>query len=241
MAWAARHGIAVGTARGLEYLHKGCQRRIIHRDINSSNVLLTDDLQPQVRVCALCKQVGIHGHTTERGEEGSFLFFLSRRTWQISDFGLAKWLPSEWTHRAIAPIEGTFGCLAPEYYTHGIVDEKTDVFAFGVFLLELVAGRKPVDGSHRSLLSWVIKTDKQTFPPFTTTKENLQRTRISLSPTSALKPLVNSGPAAAERRQDRGPGGSQAGRRLRRRAGEAGRVRGVAVHPGVGDVAAVHD
>ncbi|CAN6193261.1 unnamed protein product [Urochloa humidicola] len=119
MEWAARRGIAVGTARGLEYLHKGCQRRIIHRDIKASNVLLTDDLQPQ-----------------------------------ISDFGLAKWLPSEWTHRAIAPIEGTFGCLAPEYYTHGIVDEKTDVFAFGVFLLELLTGRKPVDGGHRSLLSW---------------------------------------------------------------------------------------
>ncbi|KAJ1260588.1 hypothetical protein BS78_10G243900 [Paspalum vaginatum] len=120
MSWAARRGIAVGAARGLEYLHKRCQRRIIHRDIKASNVLLTDDFQPQ----------------------------------QISDFGLAKWLPSEWTHRAIAPIEGTFGCLAPEYYTHGIVDEKTDVFAFGVFLLELVAGRKPVDGGHRSLLSW---------------------------------------------------------------------------------------
>lgn len=49
-------------------------------------------------------------------------------------------------------------CLAPEYYTHGIVDEKTDVFAFGVFLLELMTGRKPVDGTHRSLLSWVTKT-----------------------------------------------------------------------------------
>lgn len=38
---------------------------------------------------------------------------------------------------------------------HGIIDEKTDVFAFGVFLLELISGRKPVDGSHKSLLSWV--------------------------------------------------------------------------------------
>jgi serine/threonine protein kinase len=61
-------------------------------------------------------------------------------------------------------------CLAPEYYTHGIVDEKTDVFAFGVFLLELVTGRKPVDGSHRSLLSWVcLSVCKQNktlpFPP----------------------------------------------------------------------------
>ena len=38
---------------------------------------------------------------------------------------------------------------------HGIVDEKTDVFAFGVFLLEVISGRKPVDGSHQSLHSWV--------------------------------------------------------------------------------------
>ncbi|KAK3143508.1 hypothetical protein QOZ80_4AG0301150 [Eleusine coracana subsp. coracana] len=119
MTWKQRHGVAVGTARGLRYLHKGCARRIIHRDIKASNILLTDDYQPQ-----------------------------------ISDFGLARWLPSEWTHHAIAPIEGTFGCLAPEYFTHGIVDEKTDVFAFGVFLLELISGRKPVDGSHKSLIAW---------------------------------------------------------------------------------------
>ncbi|XP_062226973.1 probable receptor-like serine/threonine-protein kinase At5g57670 [Phragmites australis] len=119
MSWKRRHGIAVGTARGLRYLHKGCARRIIHRDIKASNILLAADYEPQ-----------------------------------ISDFGLARWLPSEWTHHAIAPIEGTFGCLAPEYFTHGIVDEKTDVFAFGVFLLELISGRKPVDGSHRSLIAW---------------------------------------------------------------------------------------
>ncbi|KAG8066506.1 hypothetical protein GUJ93_ZPchr0004g39903 [Zizania palustris] len=119
MAWRQRLGIAVGTARGLRYLHKGCARRIIHRDIKASNILLTADYEPQ-----------------------------------ISDFGLARWLPSEWTHHAIAPIEGTFGCLAPEYFTHGIVDEKTDVFAFGIFLLELISGRKPVDGSHKSLLAW---------------------------------------------------------------------------------------
>ncbi|WOL08578.1 putative receptor-like serine/threonine-protein kinase [Canna indica] len=119
MAWKLRYNIAMGTARGLHYLHKGCQRRIIHRDIKASNILLTSNFEPQ-----------------------------------ISDFGLAKWLPSEWTYRAVAPIEGTFGCLAPEYFMHGIVDEKTDVFAFGVFLLEIISGRKPVDGSHKSLLSW---------------------------------------------------------------------------------------
>jgi len=39
---------------------------------------------------------------------------------------------------------------------HGVVDEKTDVFAFGVFLLEILSGRKPVDGSHQSVHSWVL-------------------------------------------------------------------------------------
>ncbi|KAG5225764.1 receptor serine/threonine-protein kinase [Salix suchowensis] len=119
MDWKTRYKIAIGTARGLHYLHKGCQRRIIHRDIKSSNILLTADFEPL-----------------------------------ISDFGLAKWLPSQWTHHSIAPIEGTFGHLAPEYYTHGIVDEKTDVFAFGVFLLEIISGRKPVDNSHQSIHIW---------------------------------------------------------------------------------------
>ncbi|CDP16689.1 unnamed protein product [Coffea canephora] len=61
----------------------------------------------------------------------------------ISDFRLAKWLPSQWTHHSIVPIEGTFGHLAPEYFMHGVVDEKTDVFAFGVFLLELLSDKKP--------------------------------------------------------------------------------------------------
>ncbi|EEF31356.1 ATP binding protein, putative [Ricinus communis] len=119
MDWKIRYKIAIGTAKGLHYLHKGCQRRIIHRDIKSSNILLTADFEPL-----------------------------------ISDFGLAKWLPSQWTHHSIAPIEGTFGHLAPEYYMHGIVDEKTDVFAFGVFLLEIISGRKPVDGSHQSIHNW---------------------------------------------------------------------------------------
>jgi hypothetical protein len=56
-------------------------------------------------------------------------------------------------------------CLAPEYFTHGIVDEKTDVFAFGVFLLELISGRKPVDGSHMSLIAWVsVPTGQPSYP-----------------------------------------------------------------------------
>ncbi|GLT42552.1 hypothetical protein SLA2020_165450 [Shorea laevis] len=119
LKWSIRYKIALGTAEGLLYLHQGCQRRIIHRDIKAANVLLTEDFEPQ-----------------------------------ICDFGLAKWLPERWTHHVVSKFEGTFGYLAPEYLMHGIVDEKTDVFAFGVLLLELVTGRRALDYSQQSLVLW---------------------------------------------------------------------------------------
>ncbi len=46
--WSKRYKIALGTADGLLYLHEGCQRRIIHRDIKADNILLTEDFDPQV-------------------------------------------------------------------------------------------------------------------------------------------------------------------------------------------------
>ncbi|PPS01387.1 hypothetical protein GOBAR_AA19274 [Gossypium barbadense] len=117
--WKTRFKVAIGIADGLEYLHYDCQRRIIHRDIKASNILLTEDYEAQ-----------------------------------ISDFGLAKWLPENWPHHVVHPIEGTFGYLAPEYFMHGIVDEKIDVFAFGVLLLEIITGRRAVDSARQSLVIW---------------------------------------------------------------------------------------
>lgn len=49
--------------------------------------------------------------------------------------------------------------MSPEYFMHGIINEKTDVFAYGVLLLELVTGRKAVDSSRQSLVIWVIKAN----------------------------------------------------------------------------------
>ncbi|OVA04399.1 Protein kinase domain [Macleaya cordata] len=117
--WSIRYKVALGTAEGLLYLHESCQRRIIHRDIKTSNILLTDEFEPQ-----------------------------------ICDFGLAKWLPKQWTHLTVSKFEGTVGYLAPEYFMHGIVDEKIDVFSFGVLLLELVTGRRALDSSQQNLVMW---------------------------------------------------------------------------------------
>lgn len=48
-----------------------------------------------------------------------------------------------------------FRYLSPEYFMHGIVDEKTDVFAYGVLLLEIITGRRAIDSSRQSLVIWV--------------------------------------------------------------------------------------
>ncbi|XP_057439425.1 receptor-like cytosolic serine/threonine-protein kinase RBK2 [Lotus japonicus] len=73
---------------------------------------------------------------------------------QICDFGLAKWLPDQCTHHNISKFEGTFGYFAPEYLMHGIVDEKTDVYSFGVLLLEIITGRRALDDLNQSLVLW---------------------------------------------------------------------------------------
>ncbi|KAK4269389.1 hypothetical protein QN277_022551 [Acacia crassicarpa] len=77
---------------------------------------------------------------------------------KIADFGLAKLSSDTDTHVSTAKIKGTFGYLAPEYANSGKLSEKADVFSFGVVLLELIAGRKPVlqTGSFTddSLVEW---------------------------------------------------------------------------------------
>ncbi|XP_022878386.1 proline-rich receptor-like protein kinase PERK9 [Olea europaea var. sylvestris] len=76
---------------------------------------------------------------------------------QVSDFGLAKLAMDTNTH-VTTRVMGTFGYMAPEYATSGKLTEKSDVFSYGVVLLELITGRKPVDTSQplgeESLVEW---------------------------------------------------------------------------------------
>ncbi|CAF1962478.1 BnaC07g07110D [Brassica napus] len=122
MEWSTRLKIALGSAKGLSYLHEDCNPKIIHRDIKASNILIDFKFEAKV-----------------------------------ADFGLAK-IASDTNTHVSTRVMGTFGYLAPEYAASGKLTEKSDVFSFGVVLLELITGRRPVDANNvyvdDSLVDW---------------------------------------------------------------------------------------
>ncbi|XP_047325422.1 LRR receptor-like serine/threonine-protein kinase FEI 1 [Impatiens glandulifera] len=65
---------------------------------------------------------------------------------RVSDFGLAKLLEDEESHITTI-VAGTFGYLAPEYMQSGRATEKTDVYSFGVLMLEVVSRKRPTDAT----------------------------------------------------------------------------------------------
>lgn len=109
--WPTRKKVALGTARGLEYLHEHCNPKIIHRDVKAANVLLDEDFEAVV-----------------------------------GDFGLAKLVDVRKTS-VTTQVRGTMGHIAPEYLSTGKSSERTDVFGYGIMLLELVTGQRAIDFS----------------------------------------------------------------------------------------------
>ncbi|XP_030959261.1 PR5-like receptor kinase [Quercus lobata] len=114
LGWETLYKIAVGIARGLEYLHRGCNTRILHFDIKPQNILLDENFCPK-----------------------------------ISDFGLAKICPREESVISMLGARGTAGYIAPEVFCRNIggVSHKSDVYSYGMMVLEMIGGRKNIDVS----------------------------------------------------------------------------------------------
>ncbi|KAL8102479.1 hypothetical protein AgCh_027106 [Apium graveolens] len=74
---------------------------------------------------------------------------------KIADFGLARILEKDGGSNSVSVVAGSFGYLAPEYAHSVRVNEKIDVYSFGVILLELVTGREANEGDKdMTLVEW---------------------------------------------------------------------------------------
>eukprot|EP00249_Psilotum_nudum_P024644 c29248_g1_i1 orf=2870-5629(+) len=118
--WMTRLNIALGAARGLNFLHSAGARCIIHRDVKSSNILLDNSMVAKV-----------------------------------ADFGFSKYAPQEGDSMVSLEVRGTAGYLDPEYYSTQQLTVKSDVFSFGVVLLEIICGREPLN-IHRPRPEWSL-------------------------------------------------------------------------------------
>ncbi|GLT81867.1 hypothetical protein SLE2022_002960 [Rubroshorea leprosula] len=123
--------IALGIARGLEYLHRGCTTRILHFDIKPQNILLDANFCPK-----------------------------------ISDFGLAKLCETRDTIVSMTGARGTCGYIAPEVFCRnfGGVSYKSDVYSYGMMVLEMIGGRGKdinVEVSHSSEMYFPTSLYKQ--------------------------------------------------------------------------------
>ncbi|TVU17572.1 hypothetical protein EJB05_33616, partial [Eragrostis curvula] len=114
LSWDKLFEIVIGIARGLEYLHSGCNTRIVHFDIKPQNILLDQEFRPK-----------------------------------ISDFGLAKLCRKRESKISIVGARGTIGYIAPEVFSrnYGAASSKSDVYSYGMVILEMVGARKQIDVS----------------------------------------------------------------------------------------------
>ena len=109
--WKKFQDIALGIATGIEYLHQGCDKKVLHFDIKPHNILLDYNFNPK-----------------------------------ISDFGLTKLCSMEQSIISMTVARGTMGYIVPEMlWNIGNVSYKSDVFSYGMLLLEMVGGRKNID------------------------------------------------------------------------------------------------
>lgn len=125
--WPTRFRIGLGAARGLAWLHHGCQPPIIHQNICSNVILIDEDFDAR-----------------------------------IMDFGLAKLMTSDSHESSFVNGDlGELGYIAPEYPSTMVASLKGDVYGFGIVLLELVTGQKPLEvstaeeGFKGNVVDWV--------------------------------------------------------------------------------------
>ncbi|KAJ3704630.1 hypothetical protein LUZ61_008335 [Rhynchospora tenuis] len=128
LEWQKLHEIAIGTAKGIRYLHEECQQKIVHYDIKPANVLLTADFVPKVSDFGLAKHCARSSLKSRDSSSSS-----ARSDSSSSNYAM----------KAFTGARGTPGYAAPELWNIGQpVTYRCDVYSFGMLLFEILGRRR---------------------------------------------------------------------------------------------------
>ncbi|MED6158614.1 LysM domain receptor-like kinase 3 [Stylosanthes scabra] len=132
-----------------EYAQKGSLRSHLHDPQNKGHSPLSWIMRVQIALDAARGLEYIHEHTkthyVHRDIKTSNILLDASFRAKISDFGLAKLVgKTDNGEVSTTKVVGTYGYLAPEYLSDGLATTKSDVYAFGVVLFEIISGREAI-------------------------------------------------------------------------------------------------
>ncbi|KAL2610073.1 hypothetical protein R1flu_028646 [Riccia fluitans] len=173
-SWMQRLQIALDVSMGLDYLHNSAHKSLIHKYLKSNNVLVDDislrakianfgvahlagefalaEEQEQLSEQLSQEQESLSGGLRVRRRRDGVSGEIVEETSTLGSRSSSS-MPSSRSVSTVKPrlsrsrsrkLNGTRGYMAPEYISKGAVTTKTDVFAFGMILLELLSGQEPI-------------------------------------------------------------------------------------------------
>lgn len=144
-----------------EYVDNGNLEQWLHGDVGPSSPLTWENRMTIVIGTAkglTYLHEGLEPKVVHRDIKSSNILLDKQWNPKVSDFGLAKLLGSERSY-VTTRVMGTFGYVAPEYASTGMLNERSDVYSFGILLMEIISGRNPVDYSRPpgevNLVEWL--------------------------------------------------------------------------------------